>query len=142
MTDRVRAALLTPDAELLFIRRTRPDTDPYHVFIGGGIEPEDTDDHAALTREVREEIAGHGVTVHQLLHTCPTTDGTGEERFYLATITGWDFNARRPGEFTRSDRGTYELTTIPATPTTLNGINLMPPAAAHALITALTARHP
>ncbi|MEV7547869.1 NUDIX domain-containing protein [Streptomyces sp. NPDC089915] len=140
MTDRVRAALLTPASELLFIRRTRPGTDPYHVFIGGGIEPEDTDDRAALTREIREEIAGHGVTVQRLLHTDRTTDGTGEERFYLATLTGWDFDARRPGEFTHTDRGTYELTAVPATPTALSGINLMPPAAAHALITALKDR--
>ncbi|MFD8144045.1 hypothetical protein [Streptomyces sp. NPDC059708] len=39
-----------------------------------------------------------------------------------------------------TDRGTYELIAVPATPAALSGINLMPPAAAHALITALTAR--
>ncbi|WP_324605090.1 NUDIX domain-containing protein [Streptomyces sp. NRRL S-87] len=136
MTDRVRGVLVTPEGRLLFIRRTRPGVDPYLVFVGGGVEDTDPGPRAALLREIHEEIAGHGVRIHGLLHTEPTREG-GRHDFYVCTVAGWDWDARSGAEFARTDRGTYELVEVPLVPEALDGVELLPPGAAGALRTAI-----
>jgi ADP-ribose pyrophosphatase YjhB (NUDIX family) len=66
MTDRVRGLLITPDGDLLTIRRIRPGEDPYWVLPGGGVE-DGEDLEAALARDLREEAAATA-EIHSLLH--------------------------------------------------------------------------
>ena len=66
MADRVRALLVTPDHDLLTIKRIRPGRDPYWVLPGGGVEAGE-DLETALARELREEIAATA-DVHSLLY--------------------------------------------------------------------------
>ena len=50
MTNRVRALLITPQGDLITIRRDRPDQDPYWVLPGGVEDGENLE--AALAREL------------------------------------------------------------------------------------------
>jgi 8-oxo-dGTP pyrophosphatase MutT (NUDIX family) len=53
------AAILTPDLDLVFMRRAEYEGDPWsgHVaFPGGGVEPTDRDGLAAAVRETEEEV--------------------------------------------------------------------------------------
>jgi ADP-ribose pyrophosphatase YjhB (NUDIX family) len=65
MNDRVRAVLVTPDSQLLTIRRVRPGQEPYSVLPGGGVETGD-DLNTAVVRELREEFAATA-DIHRLL---------------------------------------------------------------------------
>ncbi|WP_084219811.1 NUDIX hydrolase [Spirillospora albida] len=121
---RVRAVLLTPEGNLLLMKRIRPGVEPYWVVIGGGVEDTDAGPLDALHREIREEIAGSADIVRHL-HTLESPGG-GREDFYLAAITNWNFTARTGPEFTRTDRGEYRLEQIPATPQAVAAINLKP----------------
>ena len=76
MTDRVRALLVTPDHDLLTIKRIRPGQAPYWVLPGGGVEAGE-DLETALARELREEIAATA-DVHSLL--------SGVDLFALADL--------------------------------------------------------
>lgn len=80
MTNRVRAVLITPDNQLLTIRRVRPGQEPYSVLPGGGVEAgEDLD--TALARELREEMAATA-DVHSLLLILKQNNDC--QYFYLA----------------------------------------------------------
>lgn len=132
MTNRVRALLITPDGDLLTIRRVRPGQDPYWVLPGGGVEPgEDLD--AALARELREEIAATA-DVHSLVYVL----GQGGDRqyIYLARAHAWspEPGDRTGPEFTNLSRGDYHLQPIPLTAPALAAINLKPNALARHLL--------
>jgi ADP-ribose pyrophosphatase YjhB (NUDIX family) len=95
LTGRVRTLLITPDGDLLAIRRVRPGQGPYWVLPGGGIEPGE-DLETALARELRKEIAATA-DVHSLVYVL----GQGGDRqfVYLARAHAWS-RARdhgRPG---------------------------------------------
>jgi ADP-ribose pyrophosphatase YjhB (NUDIX family) len=137
MTDRVRAALITPDGELLTIRRTRPGQEPYSVLPGGGVEPGE-DLHAALARELREEIAATA-DIHSLLLILQ--QDTGRQYFYLARPRTWSASpADRSGpEFNDPARGSYHLQTLQLTPQALTAANLKPDPLAHFLISHINA---
>ncbi|WP_019631165.1 NUDIX hydrolase [Actinomadura atramentaria] len=123
MRHAVRAVLLTPSSDLLLMKRTRPNTPPYWVLIGGGVEPDDPTPEDALRREIREEIGGEAKIVKHL-HTIQTADTIQD--IYLATITSWNFNNRTGPEFTDSTRGKYELEQHH--PDTIKTLNIKPPA--------------
>jgi ADP-ribose pyrophosphatase YjhB (NUDIX family) len=80
MTDRVRGLLITPDGDLLTIRRIRPGEDPYWVLPGGGVEGGE-DLETALARELREEAAATA-EIHSLMHI--VDHDTERQYFYLA----------------------------------------------------------
>jgi ADP-ribose pyrophosphatase YjhB (NUDIX family) len=65
VTDRVRVLLITPDDDLLTIKRVRTGQDPYWVLPGGGVEAGE-DLETALARKLREELAAIA-DVHSLL---------------------------------------------------------------------------
>ncbi|MFI8386101.1 NUDIX domain-containing protein [Streptomyces sp. NPDC085540] len=70
MIERVRAVLVTADATMLVIRRTKPGLPVYWVLPGGGVEESDASREVTLHREIHEEIAGKADIV-RLLHTMP-----------------------------------------------------------------------
>jgi ADP-ribose pyrophosphatase YjhB (NUDIX family) len=132
MTERVRALLITPDGDLLTIRRVRPGQDPYWVLPGGGVEPGE-DLETALARELREELAATA-DVHSLLHVF---DQSGDRQyFYLARARTWSAEAgdRTGPEFTDVGRGDYHLEPIPLTASAVAAINLKPDALAVQLL--------
>ncbi|MEU8436798.1 NUDIX domain-containing protein [Streptomyces sp. NPDC029216] len=127
MKERVRAVLITPARTMLIIRRTIPGRDVYHVLVGGGIEDGDPTPEAALHREIHEEIAGKAHIV-RLLGTLADTEREEIQHIYLAEVRTWAFDDRTGSEFTRADRGTYELVETPlSTPEALATLNLQPP---------------
>jgi ADP-ribose pyrophosphatase YjhB (NUDIX family) len=126
MTDRVRALLITPDSDLLTIRRVHPGQDPYWVLPGGGVE-DDENLEAALARELREEIAATA-DVHSLLYIL---DQAGDRQyFYLARARSWSTAAgdRSGPEFTDPLRGEYQLRPVSLTAEAVEGIDLKPDA--------------
>ncbi|MFF5204909.1 NUDIX domain-containing protein [Streptosporangium sp. NPDC000396] len=135
MTDRVRAILITPNGQLLTIKRIRPGMAPYWVLPGGGVEPGDTDLEAALHREISEELSGNA-TICSLIHIA---QGEDREYFFLARIHVWDASRRNGPEFTDPTRGQYLVEEIPLTPASLARIDLKPPPIAR-LLTEHTAK--
>jgi ADP-ribose pyrophosphatase YjhB (NUDIX family) len=135
MTDRVRALLITPDGDLLTIRRVRPGQDPYWVLPGGGVEDGENLE-AALARELREEIAANA-DVHSLVHTLD--HGGDRQYFYLARVHTWSANAsdRSGPEFNDPGRGEYHLQLLPLTAEAVAGIDLKPDALARFLLSHL-----
>jgi ADP-ribose pyrophosphatase YjhB (NUDIX family) len=137
MTVRVRALLITPDGDLLTIRRVRPGQAPYWVLPGGGVE-DGEDLEAALARELREEIAATA-DIHSLIYILD--HGSDRQYFYLARAQSWSAStADRTGpEFTDPARGEYHLQTVPLTPEALGLINLKPDALLQFLLSHLGA---
>lgn len=132
MTNRVRALLVTPDGELLTIRRVRPGQAPYWVLPGGGVEDNESLDNA-LARELREEIAATA-DVHSLVHILD--QGGDRQYFYLARLRSWSANAadRSGPEFTDHTRGEYHPQLIPLTAGAVAGIDLKPDAIAQFIV--------
>ncbi|GAA2771982.1 NUDIX hydrolase [Streptomyces showdoensis] len=130
MIERVRAVLVTADATMLVIRRTRPGIPEYWVLPGGGVEPGDESREAALHREIHEEIAGKADII-RLLHTVEAEDE--RQLFYLARIATWSFDDRTGPEFSAEGRGEYALEEVPLTVEGLDGIDLKPEEIAHVL---------
>jgi ADP-ribose pyrophosphatase YjhB (NUDIX family) len=131
MTDRVRALLITPDGDLLTIRRVRPGQDPYWVLPGGGVEDGENLE-TALARELREEIAANA-DIHSLLYILD--QGGDRQYFYLARVRAWSAKAsdRSGPEFTDPGRGEYHLQLLPLTAEAVEGIDLKPDALARFL---------
>ena len=138
MIERVRAVLVTPDGCLLAIRRDRPDRATYWVLPGGHVDPGDQSLEIALSREIREEIAGEA-DITSLLQVLDSGSGDERQYFYLGRIASWDFAARTGPEFSEPGRGTYQLEQIPLTAAGLGAIDLKPAAVAGLLRDAVAA---
>jgi ADP-ribose pyrophosphatase YjhB (NUDIX family) len=132
MTTRVRALLITPDGDLLTIRRTRPGQASYWVLPGGGVE-DGEDMETALARELREELAAT-CDIHGLVYILD--DGGDRQYFYLARAQSWSASAadRSGPEFADPARGDYQSQPVPLTPEALAGIDLKPDALAEFLL--------
>jgi len=127
MNERVRAVLITPQDELLTIRRDRPGSPTYRVLPGGHVEPTDASLEDALIREIREELAGEP-SIRSLLRVL---DSEGDRKyFYLATIESWAFDQRTGPEFDDPGRGQYAVDLIPLTEGDIARSNLKPDAIA------------
>ena len=111
MTHRVRAVLVTPDHDLLTIKRIRPGQDPYWVLPGGGVEVGE-DLEATLARELREEIAA-AADLHSLLAVLER--GGERQYFHLARVHSWsaDPGDRTGPEFADPARCEYRIQAIP-----------------------------
>lgn len=138
MTIRVRAVLITPDHDLLTIRRTRPGQEPYWVLPGGGVE-DGEDPETALARELREELAATA-DIHSLIHVLDRDDE--RQYFYLARVQSWSASdADRSGpEFSDPSRGDYHPQPVPLTAEALTRIDLKPDALSQFLLSHLRDR--
>ena len=138
MIERVRAVLVTPDGCLLAIRRDRPDRATYWVLPGGHVDPGNQGLEIALSREIREEIAGEA-DITSLLQVLDSGSGDERQYFYLGRIASWDFAARTGPEFSEPGGDTYQLEQIPLTAAGLGTIDLKPAAIAGLLRNAVAA---
>lgn len=126
-----RAILLDGD-ELVLIKRTKPGRDPYWVSVGGGVEEEDDSIEAALHREVFEELGGT-LDRAELVHliTDELEGGIGVQHIFAARLAGMDVSARTGSEFSKPERGGYEIVRVPFTADSIRDLKLMPPELAH-----------
>jgi ADP-ribose pyrophosphatase YjhB (NUDIX family) len=108
---------------MLAVRRDRPGRKRYWVLPGGHVDPDDRDIEAALSREIREEIAGDPEIV-SVLYVLEAPDE--RQYFYLARISSWSFADRTGPEFAEAGRGSYALDKILLTADGLSAIDLQP----------------
>lgn len=126
---RVRAILLTPDDELLFIKRVKPNsTRPYWVAPGGGVEKQDATLHDALHRELYEELGatveviGDGFVLRHHM-----AGKSLEEHFFVCRLLDIDLSRRHGPEFEDPSRGEYIPDRIPLTERALDAIHIKTP---------------
>ncbi|MEU9126376.1 NUDIX hydrolase [Streptomyces sp. NPDC048506] len=123
-----RAILLDGD-ELVLIKRTKPGKDPYWVSVGGGVEDEDPTIEDALHREVFEELGGK-LDRAELVHLI-TDDlaggGIGIQHIFAARLASMNLSARTGTEFSKPERGEYEVVRVPFTAEAIRELKLMPP---------------
>ncbi|WP_328844988.1 NUDIX hydrolase [Streptomyces sp. NBC_00258] len=130
MSDVVRRsarAILLDGEELVLIKRTKPGREPYWVTVGGGVEADDDTIEAALHREVFEELGGT-VDRAELVYliTDQLNGGIGVQHIFAARLVAMDLTARTGTEFSKPERGDYEVVRVPFTCGTLRELNLMP----------------
>lgn len=126
---RSRAALLIiENGHLALIKRIR-DGQTYYVFPGGGIEAGELP-QAAAEREAMEEL---GVKVEMGPRVFPTK-GSGNEYYFLASITAGRFGTGTGEEYTDPERGrgSYKPVWVPVE--MLTGISLYPETLAVAIL--------
>jgi ADP-ribose pyrophosphatase YjhB (NUDIX family) len=135
VTTRVRALLITQDGNLLTIRRTCPEHEPYWVLPGGGVE-DGEDLETALARELHEELAATA-DIRGLVYILD--HGGDRQYFYLARAQSWSAStADRSGpECADPSRGDYQPQPVPLTPRALAGIDLKPDTFAQFLLSHL-----
>jgi ADP-ribose pyrophosphatase YjhB (NUDIX family) len=121
-------AILLDGGDLVLIKRTRPNSAPYWVTVGGGREPQDADLAGTVRREAMEEA---GADLHVVMQVLVLTDhhpggGIAIQHFFLATLGQMDPGRRTGSEFAKPERGTYEIDRVPFTGNGLAGIDLRP----------------
>lgn len=119
MSDVVRRsarAILLDGEELVLIKRTKPGREPYWVTVGGGVEADDDTIEAALHREVFEELGGT-VDRAELVYliTDQLSGGIGVQYIFAARLVTMDLTARTGTEFSKPERGAYEVVRVPFT---------------------------
>lgn len=121
-------AILLNGNELVLIKRTKPGREPYWVTVGGGVEEEDDSIEAALHREVFEELGGT-LDRAELVHliTDKVENGIGVQHIFAARLAGMDLSVRTGTEFSKPERGGYEVVRVPFTADGIRTLNLMPP---------------
>jgi 8-oxo-dGTP pyrophosphatase MutT (NUDIX family) len=130
MSTRVRAILLTQNNTLLLIKRVRPDTPPYWVSPGGGVEPDDVSDADALRRELSEELGISAIIGEIVLRLPGSTEHgmvTNPQLFFLCEPASQVLPPFTGPEFASAERGQYHLDEIPFTVDALEKLNLLPP---------------
>jgi hypothetical protein len=135
MTDRVRAALITPDNRLLTIRRVRPGQEPYSVLPGAASKPAKTG-----VRAGEIEVLPVGV----LLEDEQEAVDVGRWRRFPRGVPWPGRCPARPADrsgpkFNDPTRGTYHLQPIQLTTQALSAVNLKPDPLAQFLISHISA---
>ena len=129
INQRVRAILLTGRDSLLLIKRVKPHKPaPYWVAPGGGVEACDRSLHAALERELREELGARAIvldTAFVLQHRIANKEL--EEHFFVCMLQGYDLSQRHGPEFADPARGEYIAQEVPLDALSLRRINLKTP---------------
>ncbi|TVR21622.1 MAG: NUDIX domain-containing protein [Anaerolineaceae bacterium] len=126
IVQRVRAILLARqrgEPRLLFIKRLKPQTPPYWVAPGGGVEDTDESLYQTLSRELMEEL---GATARVLRPAFVLRHEKGgknlEEHFFICRLTSFDLRLRNGPEFSRPERGLYLPDFLPLQPESLDAV--------------------
>jgi ADP-ribose pyrophosphatase YjhB (NUDIX family) len=125
--NRVRAILLDKDGRLVLIRREKAGVPPYYVAPGGGVEPYDKNFHAALRREMSEELGG-SVEIKKLVYISQAQRGSDvlvRQLYYLCTLLDFDLTQRNGPEFADPSRGKYIVESVPLLPTALEKLRIL-----------------
>lgn len=125
--NRVRAILLDGDGRLVLIRREKPGIPPYYVAPGGGVESYDKNFHAALQREMGEELGGT-VEIKKLVYISQAQRGQDvlvRQLYYLCNLLDYDLTRRNGPEFTDPSRGKYIVESVPLLPTALEKLRIL-----------------
>jgi 8-oxo-dGTP pyrophosphatase MutT (NUDIX family) len=119
----VRAIAFDTNGRLVLIKRMRPGRETYWVTPGGGVETEDPDLHAALRRELWEEL-GAEVEIGEEMFVLEDRERT--THFFPVRILVMNPAARSGPEFQDPTRGAYEVVLVEPTTDVLGSINLVP----------------
>ncbi|GAB3765058.1 hypothetical protein GCM10028864_59520 [Microlunatus parietis] len=106
-----RVLLFGPAHELILIRRTRPGRAPYLTTPGGGVEPGETWDQAAV-RECREEVGAEVIIGPTAYIAYVSTPRRAIQRYALAKLITLDDDVRHGPEFENPARGRYQTVRI------------------------------
>lgn len=125
---RVRAILLTGKKSVMFIKRVKPNSPPYWVAPGGGVEEVDATLLDTLYRELHEEL-GAQVEVLQTAFVLEHNMGGKqlEEHFFICRLLDYDLTLREGPEFKDPKRGEYIPDEIPLVASELNNIHIKTP---------------
>ena len=122
-----RAILIDAAAQLVLIKRTKPERAPYWTTPGGGIEDHDASAEATLHRELAEELGAEADRVSQVfLVSSLSGEGLSVQHFFVARLTKVDVAARSGPEFGDPARGTYEIDRISLRGDDLEEVDLKP----------------
>lgn len=125
--NRVRAILVDSDNRLVLIRREKAGVPPYYVAPGGGVEPTDANFHAALQREMREELGGT-VQIHRLIYITEAMRGPElrvRQLYYLCRLQSINLADRNGPEFDDPARGKYIVERVSLLPTALEKLRIL-----------------
>lgn len=125
--NRVRAILIDSDNRLVLIRREKPGVPPYYVAPGGGVETTDASFHAALRREMSEELGGT-VKIHKLVYISESMRGSDlrvRQLYYVCRLLDFNLANRNGPEFLDPSRGKYIVERVALLPTALEKLRIL-----------------
>ncbi|WP_189131521.1 NUDIX domain-containing protein [Wenjunlia tyrosinilytica] len=132
VVKRTARAIVLDGPDLVLIKRTKPDSDPYWITPGGGMEPEDSTVTDALHREIDEELGGKVVDVvpafvDTVEHTAEDgRSGVKIQFFFVCRLASMD-PSRRHGPEVDEPVGQYEIVRIPFTRAGIASVEVVPP---------------
>ncbi|MET9292164.1 NUDIX hydrolase [Streptomyces sp. NPDC003077] len=138
VVKRTARAILLDDADLVLIKRTKPERAPYWITPGGGVEPQDATVVDALHRELDEELGAKvtdvvPVFVDTVEHVDDRgVDGVKVQHFFLCRLESMDLT-RRHGPEVEAPDGRYEVVRVPFTRVGIASVDIVPLSLRHYL---------
>ncbi|MDZ4670473.1 MAG: NUDIX domain-containing protein [Phototrophicales bacterium] len=125
---RVRAILLTSGKSVMFIKRIKPNTPPYWVAPGGGVEDIDETLLDTLHRELHEELGARVEVLKPAFVLEHNMAGKQlEEHFFICRLIDYDLTLREGPEFKDPKRGEFLPDEVPLVASELNNIHIKTP---------------
>ncbi|MBE1875948.1 NUDIX domain-containing protein [Myceligenerans pegani] len=122
-----RGIVIDDEGRLVLIKRTKPGQDPYWTSPGGGVEESDATVEDALRRELAEELGATAGGYQQVFFASDPTDaGVAIQYFFLARLRSLNLTEQYGSEFSKPERGGYDLDYVPLTDDSLGAIDLKP----------------
>jgi ADP-ribose pyrophosphatase YjhB (NUDIX family) len=122
-----RGIVIDHEGRLVLIKRTKPGQDPYWTSPGGGVEESDATVEDALRRELAEELGATADGYQQVFFSSDPTDaGVAIQYFFLARLRSLNLTERYGSEFSKPERGGYDLDYVPLTDGSLDAVDLKP----------------
>lgn len=122
-----RGIVIDDERRMVLIKRTKPGQNPYWTSPGGGVEESDISVEAALRRELAEELGATADGYQQVfLASDPSDAGVAIQYFFVARLISLNLTERYGSEFTKPERGGYDLDYVPLSDDSLETIDLKP----------------